>query len=372
MHDLGNFIVIITQELICHLSDGETLKLVNDFANRSLDKKEQVRTSDARRYLVRLGIYLTGLPAGKVDADVLQAILLLCEVTNTSYKEDSYRTVRNILRLYNTTFQIGVLLKRIVGSTPRSSGMTPRKFFGIYFHDIVNHFPQYYRVVCLRSLLAEKEERHFGALRSIAKNTSSRKPDNVIKTCLTKLGARDLQYEIHEGHCSFDMQDALISKEARNLPVAQNSVFSWEFIKSSPKLWQVHMERIADYILPGEVWWKATKAGIEFLDGPGCPNESSAGPYPRHYRQESLRSALMHVKLCWEQVVALVRNGSLNAPIITDHVHNACGDLLEKVSHDLGSAEISDHRARSIPMEINVPETLVDAAAELPAESATV
>ncbi len=55
-----------------------------------------------------------------------------------------------------------------------------------------------------------------------------RKPDNIIERCLTKVGACDLQGEINKGHCSFDMQDALISKEARNLPGAPNSVFSWE------------------------------------------------------------------------------------------------------------------------------------------------
>ena len=38
-HDLRNFIIIMTQELICHISDAPTCKLVHNFAKKVLTRK---------------------------------------------------------------------------------------------------------------------------------------------------------------------------------------------------------------------------------------------------------------------------------------------------------------------------------------------
>ena len=95
---------------------------------------------------------------GKVSENLSELLNCLAEITNIAYSYDDYCTRAQILILYNTTFKIGVLLKEIVNSNIKSLNMTHRKFYGIYYHDVIVHAPDAYRVVRLRSLLAENDE----------------------------------------------------------------------------------------------------------------------------------------------------------------------------------------------------------------------
>lgn len=48
-----------------------------------------------------------------------------------------------------------------------------------------------------------------------------------------------------------------------------NTFFSNEFLRTKSQLFQNHLVRISDYLLPGEgVYWKQTEDGIVFLDSP--------------------------------------------------------------------------------------------------------
>ena len=67
--------------------------------------------------------------------------------------------------------------------------MTHRKFYEIYYHDVIVHAPDAYRVVRLRSLLVENDESVFGDLRTLSKHCSCLQAGKLIGRCLTKYGA---------------------------------------------------------------------------------------------------------------------------------------------------------------------------------------
>ena len=316
LHDIGNLISNVTKELPHHMSDQQTVKEFVRFNEVSLGDKGQIKTSDARLHLVKLALHVEKRYSdGVVSKDIRDIVVSLAEITNICYSFDSHRCSRSILRLYNLTFKVAFLLLRVVGHNIVSQNMSSRRFYGIYFHNMVCHFAHMYRIICLRSLLAEKDECMFGDLQTIAKHTCVPRPEAIIAKCLTKFGARHLLETSKPG--SFEQQDSLISREAKKLPPSVCSEFTDEFVRKNQTLWQAHLERLGDYLLLGQgVWWEKTPNGYKFFDvtEDGMP-AILLGPPLHHFRSTSLSEEKKYLAECWQSVVGQAEAGTLRVPM---------------------------------------------------------
>lgn len=83
-----------------------------------------------------------------------------------------------------------------------------------------------------------------------------------------------------------------------------NTAFNKEFLanKKHSRWYQAHLERISDYILPGEgVWWKSdAEGGVEFFDSDKEPDFREEGPKLHHFRSSSLKQEESYLSSCWE------------------------------------------------------------------------
>ena len=117
------------------------------------------------------------------EGKISELINALIDIIGIAYSPESKRYPRQILRLFNACFKVGVIAKTVFGSPKK---MTMRKFFGNHFHSIVSHLPVIYRIFNTKTILAEQEERGFGDIRSISERTTNRKPGQIIENCIIR------------------------------------------------------------------------------------------------------------------------------------------------------------------------------------------
>lgn len=186
--------------------------------------------------------------------------------------------------------------------------MTRRKFFGGYFHRLCIHAPEIYRIVCLRSLVAENEERTFGDLKRMAEKTSSRRPNGIIGNAM-------IRYQAMKGQSdSYKKQESHITKEYNAIKKLGNTVFEWNLVLKRPAFFQSHLERVADFVLEGQTWWRVSKDGLEFLD---CSSECNPATSirMRHFRSTNVKEELERIHICWRTCISLMKEGDLTIPV---------------------------------------------------------
>ena len=86
------------------------------------------------------------------------------------------------------------------------------RLFGAYLHALVVHCPIQYEVVCQRSVNTENQERVFQQAKTIAKNTTNRKPENVIPSIMLRLQAKQINGNLSSTFAAAE------TKVAKNLP----------------------------------------------------------------------------------------------------------------------------------------------------------
>ncbi len=139
---------------------GKAVKSVID----TVLSKQTLRCSDYRKanLLILHAIKETDTCSNKL----LQLFQSLVEIQEILYSKEEHRNDRSILRLYNLTY---IHARLCIELFPNPKTITRRKMFGIYFHSITCHTPEVYRLVCLRSLNTENQERLFGQAKQITK-----------------------------------------------------------------------------------------------------------------------------------------------------------------------------------------------------------
>ena len=208
------------------------------------------------------------------------------------YARDLKRTPREVLRFHNLTYQHGKLCMDLFAQ--RS---TKNPVFGHYFHSITCHSPLLLRVICLRSVNTEVQERMFGQAKQITKSTSCLRPNHVITNIITRVHA-----EAKAESNTLKFQEGEIHNLAQVLGPASNTVIPQVWIHTNPTLHQAHLERISDFLLSGPgVWWQHTPGGIEFLDGDHSPSQHPEGPQMHHFRSISLPDIDMYLHSKWEE-----------------------------------------------------------------------
>ena len=122
--------------------------------------------------------------------------------------------------------------------------------YSLHWHSLIIHKPFVSRMAPLRAINTEEEERMFSDINAISKSTSNGRPSHIIKNSILRLQAEELK-DLRQD--STEVQQSLISQFARKLPKLPNITIFGELLQS--ETYQAHLERISDFLLPGEGVW---------------------------------------------------------------------------------------------------------------------
>ncbi|CAG2227271.1 RELA [Mytilus edulis] len=207
LHDLANMIKNVITELPYQIKDPIIQKKLLHFSHTTNGERNEIRGPDARLALIKLSQFLDEINSKKR------------KLMRTLYKCEG-RTQKLIPRLYNQTMLFAATCRTMFCSPVK---MTTRKFFGSHFHRITIHLAEAFIIFSLRSILTEEQERCFGDLRRISRNTTNRQPGNIAENCIVRFN-----YQQKEGNKQnfFHMLDSFISKQARLLKQHPRSAFT--------------------------------------------------------------------------------------------------------------------------------------------------
>ena len=83
-------------------------------------------------------------------------------------------------------------------------------------------------------------------------------------------------------------QESQVSKLAKSLGLCTDTIIPMPVVKKHARSWQAHLQRIADFLLPGKgIWWCQKEGGIEFFDLPCSLKDRSEGPTLHYYRSSN-------------------------------------------------------------------------------------
>ena len=297
-HNLESYEVLPVEPL--HVIKEHTKNLLNEIPDHLEDKakkhfknlkkisfngKEAKRGCDYRESLISL---CQTVPK---NFPFLELLLTLCEITQLLYSYEEKRTVQSIFRLHNVGFRHYLLLRE---HFPQPTKLTPRKFYGQYYHSLIIHAPLQYRIIDGISSNAEEEERNFSDLKKFANHTSNHHADHIIYNSFLRSQAKSRESK------GTNYQENVISKKARNLPPKLDSFFFFDEIKKYQRDFQTHLERIADYLMIGGMYWIETKNGIKFFD----VTEVESCKLKHHIRSFTIKKEIHYLKDCWSICLA--------------------------------------------------------------------
>ena len=241
MHDIAGHISNVFEEVPHHLHNDES-KMFKETVDLCLNEKDNNRAFDHRLALLKVTHYLKD----KIDSDAQALMENLVEIQQILYAGEQLRTPISILRLHNLTFVHAELLQSLIGKSVKSA--TVRKFYGKYYHNLTSHAAPQYRLISGAAANVEDEERFFNSIKSITSNTSSNKPEHIIANLF-------LRFQVEQKTKSSKLTEAqkqenAISKIYRDMKMPGNTFISFEYIKNNASLWQAHLERISDFLLP--------------------------------------------------------------------------------------------------------------------------
>ena len=171
---------------------------------------------------------------------------------------------------------------------------TETKFFGIYYHSLIRHSPEQYRLISGRSSNTEKEEAQFNALKTFTNLASNHHPENVIFNSTIRLHAKEI---LNEGENDYDEKDLTFLKLYQPIKVTlSDSLIPFEWIGKHATCYQVLLQQISDYLLCDIKCWQETDDGVVFID----INQPRLDVKLHHFRSSSVVSFCKYMQDCWE------------------------------------------------------------------------
>ena len=225
-----------------------------------------------------------------------QIFLTLSEIQEILYLPDNHRNITNILRLINITFTHAMFIKLLINGKQKS--LTSRKLFGKYYHSLIRHSSEQYRIFSGRSANTEKEEATFSILKKFTNNTSNHHPDNILSNAIIRIQAREILKSNNEEISNKDSVIHHIYKPIKQ--TLSNNIISFQWIKDYSSEYQCILEKQSDYLCEKGVWWCETDAGIQFNDY--IPPEGSHLKLS-HFRSTSIKDTLNQVRACWNYCI---------------------------------------------------------------------
>lgn len=151
--------------------------------------------------------------------------------------------------------------------------------FGMPFHSISMHFPEWYRLVSLRSIEAENQERFFKHIKASTKTTNYQ-DDHLITNSLIRLQAKAAVGDLGK---SWNTQESTISKEWSKLPKRTGTIITKAMVESDVARFAAHKRRISDYLLEG-CWHTVEGGNWVFRDGSDDITPECSTIEPMHIR----------------------------------------------------------------------------------------
>ena len=262
---------------------------IEDAIEVSFNGKECKNSADHRKSLLAICNWFLN----EQKHFIKDIFLTMSEIQEILYKSDNDRTPQKIIRLSNLLFIHAMLLKINVPNDLKS--LTKRKMFGSYYHSLVRHSVEQYRLFSGRTTNTECAETTFNALKTSTNLASNHHPDNVITNAIMRVQARK---RIDANSKEKSKQESYIHKLFHPIKMSfTNTVISFEWIETYCNQYQRLLEQIADYLVVKNAWWKEEIYGVEFLD-----NNSDA--YPKkmhHFRSSCIQMETEFLKSCWKE-----------------------------------------------------------------------
>ena len=290
LHDIMNHINNLCLELPHHVKDKSELK---DLIEATFNGKDSQRGVDQRSSLIKVYLFCkTNYP----ECPVTSILFTLCEIQKVLYQQEHGRTNENILHLYLQTFLHAILIKRNLKIT----SVTERKFFGKYYHAIVTHECDQYRILDGRTSNTENEERTFSFAKKISDDTSNHHPDNVISNIFIRAQVR----ETFLGSNNIIRDEAQISKMYEPIKLKlENSCITFEIIDKYPWEYQALLEKIADYLEDG-LFWIEVENDVLFNDITPVDSDKQI----HHFRKYTVADELKYIAICWQRCLKILIN----------------------------------------------------------------
>ncbi|KAL5517132.1 hypothetical protein EMCRGX_G002607 [Ephydatia muelleri] len=314
LHDIKGHFSNVIEESICIAPEGVKTELHKIQA--AVLSKDTLRGCDYRKAMILMYLKTKEIQPDSMLCKVFQTAV---QISKILYASEAKRTPKSILNLHNIAFYHAYLCAKLF-LAPKH--MTRRKLFGRYFHALTTHSPLLYRIICLRSLNTEIQERMFSQVKQISKTTSNQSTDNIVTNAIKRL-----HYEEGSKHeDTIAVQESEIEKLAKVTGPFTNTCFTIEIMKSAS--YQSHIERISDYLVCGPgVWWKTTNDGVEFFDGDFEDDYRDVGPTMHHFRSSSLVDIDALLLEQWEQCIT--ENIQLPAVSIVTYGHEGAGQTIQ-------------------------------------------
>lgn len=132
-----------------------------------------------------------------------------------------------------------------------------------------------------------------------------------------------IQQQINSKPDTLKKQNSMISHQSKLLEKRGNTIFSNEFAKKHPVLFQANLERISDFMLAGkDVWWSWVEGGIEFYDGEDEPCRRQEGPRIHNFTSFNLHRETSFLASVWKTCVDKFAEGLLKLSIKRIKVYN--------------------------------------------------
>ena len=163
LHDLKNVIHIILNEFAIIVEQKELRRQVQEFCKQTVGMKSTLKGCDARLFLINLTKMFMGdnFQCDPQCCKVSRMLISLTEIQRLAYQLEDQRCSRDLLHMTLMTLRFSTAYTSIFSGAKSST----RRIFGTPYHSVVAHMPETYRLISLRSLVAEASERLFHELR---------------------------------------------------------------------------------------------------------------------------------------------------------------------------------------------------------------
>ncbi|CAH1248597.1 Hypp8284 [Branchiostoma lanceolatum] len=158
--------------VIDELASRETKRvanIINKVKDHLLNGKNIVQASGLRYAVLVL------LHELKEDGTARSKSIFLIETLAITqqlcYADADDRSITTVFRMNNAMFLYHLMMKACFPGTPNT--ISVRRLMGHHLHSLRDHIPITYRVVAIRSTLAENEERQFSTLKRITKSSAN-------------------------------------------------------------------------------------------------------------------------------------------------------------------------------------------------------
>ena len=229
MHDFTNMFSNIMDELPFHIENQYAKKEIEALFFKNKGERQHFRGCDARLTAIHFASLCLKLhQEEKISDKLLQLSQTIVEISKIGYSSYGSRNQKTILRCHNLCFTFALLLDELI---PHPKKLSTSKWYGSHYHSLTVHFPMWFRIFSIKSLIPEHEEATFHKIRQITSSTSRKKSSHVIDNSILRLQFQKVE------PTSFESQ---IKIQTKLLPKLGNTTFTLEQIKSHRYMFQAH------------------------------------------------------------------------------------------------------------------------------------